>query len=54
MPLKYFLEMPVESETFADELKAARVIPMCEAGDSASNRNYRTMSVLPSSPKILE
>ena len=54
MPLKYFLEMPAESENFADELKAARVIPMCEAGDPASNRDYTTMSVLPSSPKILE
>ena len=46
--------MPLESGIFLDELKTARVISVREAGDPASIHNYRPISVLPSSPKILK
>ena len=54
MPLKYLFEMSLESGIFPNKLKIARVIPLFKVGDPANISNYRTMSALPCSSKMLE
>ena len=53
MPLKYLLNMSLESGTFPDKLKIARVIQLYKAGDPANIGNDRPKSALPCFCKVL-
>ena len=54
MPLKYLFDMSLESGIFPNKLKIARVIPLFKVGNPANISNYRTISALPCSSKMLE
>ena len=41
MPLKYLIDMSLESGIFANKLKIVRVIPLYKARDPANISNYR-------------
>ena len=53
-PLKHVFNLSIETGVFPDELKIARVSPAYKASDSNDLTNYRPISVLPCSSKILE
>ena len=53
-PLKYLFNLSIEKGVFPDDLKIARVTPICTGEDSSDVSNYRPISVLPYFSKILE
>ena len=52
--LIYQFELSLEKGVFPDDLKIAKVTPIYKAGDNSDISNYRSISVLPCFPKILE
>ena len=52
--LKYLFNLSVEKGVFADDLKIARVTPICKSEDCSDVNNYRPISVLLYFSKILE
>ena len=52
--LKYLFNLSVEKGVFADDLKIARVTPICKSEDCSDVSNYRPISVLLCFSKILE
>ena len=53
-PLTYLLNLSINEGIFPDELKIAKVIPIYKSDNEQSINNYRPISVLPYSSKILE
>ena len=53
-PLKHVFNLSIEIGVFPDEFKTARVSPVYQANDSNDLTNYKPISVLPCSSKILE
>ena len=52
--LTYLFNSCMLSETFPDELKIARVIPLFKSGNGNLMSNYRPISILPTLSKIFE
>ena len=53
LPLTHLLNLSITQGVFPDELKIAKVIPVCKSGDSGQIRNYGPVSVLPFFQKYL-
>ena len=53
-PLKHVFNLSIEIGVFPDEFKIAWVSPVYKANDSNDLTNYKPISVLPCSSKILE
>lgn len=53
-PLVYFFNKCIEQNTFPDQLKVARVLPIYKKGSKADAKNYRPISLLPILSKIYE
>ena len=52
--LKHVFNLSIETGVFPDTLKIARVSPVYKTSDRSELANYRPISVLPCSSKILE
>ena len=52
-PLRYTFSNSLAQGTFPEEMKIARITPMCKGRDKENVVNYRPLSVLPSFSKIL-
>ena len=53
-PLKYLFDLSIVKGIFPDDLKIAKVTPICKADSSSNVSNYRPISVLPCFSKMLE
>lgn len=53
-PLVYILNLMIESGSFPQELKLAKVKPLFKKGNKSNKNNYRAISLLPSFSKIFE
>ena len=53
-PLKYVINLYIETGVFPDKLKIARVSPVYKAGNIGGLTNHRPISDLPCFSKILE
>ena len=53
-PLKYLFDSSLQSGVFSDLMKIAIVSPVFKSGDTANISNYRPISVLLCSSKIVE
>ena len=53
-PLLYIFNLSLQSGTFPDSMKIARIIPLFKAGDKQLFSNYRPVSLLSQFSKILE
>ena len=53
-PLLNIFNLSLEKRIFPDELKIAKVTPICKTGDENGFGNYRPISVLPCLSKMLK
>ena len=51
-PLTFIINQSLNTGTFPDRLKVARVRPLFKKGDNQLITNYRSISILPSLSKI--
>ena len=54
MPLTHIINLSFETGIVPDQLKIAKVVPIYKASDNTSLNNYRPISLLPASSKLLE
>ena len=53
-PLTHIINLSISHGIVPDQMKIARIIPLYKADDESVLTNYRPISILPSSSKILE
>ena len=53
-PLTYLINVSINQGIFPNELKIAKVIPICKSDDKQRIQNYRPISVLPFFSKFRE
>ena len=53
-PLKYLFNISIKKDIFPDDLKMAKVTPICTADNKSNVSNYKLISVLSCFTKILE
>ena len=53
-PLTHICNISFKNGTFPDQMKVAKVIPICKGNDKQVFTNYRPISLLPQFSKILE
>ena len=52
--IAHIINVSIESNTFPDDLKIAKITPIYKSGDKSQTGNYRPISVLPTISKIFE
>ena len=53
-PITYIINLSIKQRTFPDNLKIAKVIPICKQGSRSLFDNYRPISVLPVLSRVFE